>query len=532
MVKQLGRARYILSMIAPMLFFSIAVLPVAMVLVNSFFNDGSLSWEHYTPLFSDTRVQGILLRSTMLATCSTLLSLSFGLPFAVFLARCHFWGKKVCSCLFLVPLFIPSHIHALAWIYLLGEQGRLTQPMIQWFHLETSFSQLYTFTGAAFILFLSYFPLMVLLIVSGLSTVDKRLEESALFVHPPMTSLFRVTLPLVMPHIITGCVFVFLFSFFNYGVPSMLRVPSYPEEIFIRFSAFYDEGGAAALAVPAIFLALFLLVFQNRFMKTRRYTTINAEQVAGYYTLPRPITGCIGLYMIALLTISVFLPISALCLQAKTIDSFKVALQGAHNEIITTLLIGVTSATCATILSVLLTYCKERLPQRKKSLFQMLYMVPFAFPATFVGIGMIYLWNNKLTEYVYGSLTIVILACLARFLPFSLRVAEDGIKQIDPKLREAAAMFQPSMLQKWWRIDLRLMRRGITVCWIITFVFTTGELGATLLVIPPGSGTLSLKIYTLMHYGAGPLVAALALILIVINLFIASGLIPNKTKQI
>ena len=56
--------------------------------------------------------------------------------------------------------------------------------------------------------------------------------------------------------------------------------------------------------------------------------------------------------------------------------------------------------------------------------------------------------------------------------------------------------------------------------WIIAFILCMGELGSTLLVIPPGNGTISLKIYTLMHYGANEVVAALSLILIGINMIV------------
>lgn len=533
MMKRFRLPQHSLGMIAIILFLAIAVLPAAIVLAKSCFVDGTLSLKHYLSTFSDSRLLGILLRSVCLAINATILSFCFGLPFALFLARCHFWGRKVCAVTFLIPLFIPSHIHALAWIYLTGEQGVFNKILTQFFHLDSAIFHLYSFYGTVFVLFLSYFPLMVLPILAGLSTVDQRCEEVAWFVHTPMYSLFRITLPLVTPHIISGCVFVFLFSFFNYGVPSMLRVPSYPVEIFTRFSAFYDEGGAAALAAPAIIFALLLLMVQNRVLKNKRYTTINTGQISGRSSLSPLITGCISVFMFTLLFVSVFLPVSALCFQAKTFDSFRLAIQGAHGDIVTTLALGAATATLATIFSIILNRFKEQLPLNKRSVFQALIMIPFAIPATFIGIGMIYLWNNNLTDFIYSSLAIVILACLARFLPFSLRVTEDAMQQIDPGLREAAIMAQPGLLQRWWRIELPLMRKGLTVCWIITFVLTTGELGATLLVIPPGSGTLSLKIYTLMHYGAGPLVAALALILVTINLIIASGLLlPNRMEQV
>jgi iron(III) transport system permease protein len=59
--------------------------------------------------------------------------------------------------------------------------------------------------------------------------------------------------------------------------------------------------------------------------------------------------------------------------------------------------------------------------------------------------------------------------------------------------------------------------------WSIAFILCMSELGATLLVIPPGMGTITLKIYTLMHYRANQMVAALSLVLIAVNLLVAAG---------
>jgi iron(III) transport system permease protein len=98
-------------------------------------------------------------------------------------------------------------------------------------------------------------------------------------------------------------------------------------------------------------------------------------------------------------------------------------------------------------------------------------------------------------------------------------------------MREAACLHQSSRLKRLFRIDLPLVKRGLAICWIIVFIFSMGELGATLLVIPPGAGTLSLKIYTLMHYGAGPLVAALSIILILVSLLFSSILLKTLHQK-
>ena len=151
--------------------------------------------------------------------------------------------------------------------------------------------------------------------------------------------------------------------------------------------------------------------------------------------------------------------------------------------------------------------------------------------ATLFGIGLIYLWNRPSTQIVYGTTLILIFAYTARFIPFAIRIINSRLQQIGPHLREAALMHEANWFKRLIHIDMPLARRGILICGVITFIFCTSELGATLLVIPPGKGTLALKIYTLMHYGSGPLVAALALLLIGMNLTVSSVLLLGFNKK-
>lgn len=514
------------------LFCIIAVLPVALMLAKSLLVEGNLSLGHYIDVYSESRLLSLLLRSMLMAMGATCLSLLFGVPFAFFLARFDFYGKKPCSFLYLVPLFIPPHIHALAWMYLCGEKGQLNRWLMHVLHLDTPVFNLYSVTGSVVILFLSYFPLMVLLTLTGLAGVDRRLEESAEFQHPPLTVLRKITLPLIAPYIVSGAVFVFIFSFFNYGVPSMLRIPSYPGEIFTRFSAFYDEAGAAALSAPLIVLALMLLLFQGTYMKNKMHVTIKSGSRKISSSLLSGKSRLIPVYMYCVLSAAVFLPIFALMMQAGSPASYKMALQTSFSEMKTTFLVAVGGATCTSILACFLGRHMEQLPPCRRHAFEMVTFIPFAFPAIFFGIGLIHLWNTPSTQFIYSTFFILIIACIARFIPFAIQIVSARLGQIDPGLHEVACFCKSGVLRRWYCIDFPLMRQGIVVCWIITFIFCTGELGATLLVIPPGYGTVSLKIYSLMHYGAGPLVAALALILISANLLVSCGLLlPDPIRH-
>ena len=98
---------------------------------------------------------------------------------------------------------------------------------------------------------LAYYPFVTLLTVSGLRSMDRSQEEAALLSRGKWQTLRRVTLPLTTPHILTGAIFVFVFSIMDFGVPDILRVSVYPVEIFVQFSTFYDERAAAILSLAS-----------------------------------------------------------------------------------------------------------------------------------------------------------------------------------------------------------------------------------------------------------------------------------------
>ncbi len=520
------RQHVMVSWLTLLVFLGIAVLPVLFMVWQSFLLDGSFTLSHYKPLITDTRVFGLLFKSFSMALGATVLSFIVGLPLAALLCRTTFQGKTPATALVFIPLFIPSHLHALAWIHLLGEQGFLSRVS----SLVTAHASLpiniYHPVGGAFILFLAYYPLFVLVVMTGLSTIDYTQEEAGHLSSSSWRVWRYITLPLASPYIMAGLIFVFIFSFFNYGVPSMLQIPSYPVEIFTRFSAFYDQAGATSLAVPVIGIAALLLFLQQKQLQGRQLVAISGKRYSNASgALPR--SRVAHLFIWSLIAVSVILPVIALLYQAGSLKSFQAAWSTSQTEIITSVLFAAGAATLATVLAYILSVYKQEKKGYKHDLLHALLFLPFAFPATLFGIGLIHLWNRPWTSWVYSGISIVLIAYIARFIPFASALISANLQQISPSIREAACMTKCSRRSLLFRIHLPLARKGLTMSWLVVFIFSMGELGATLLVIPPGYGTVSLKIYTLMHYGAGPLVAALAVLLIGINVAVATCLLAH-----
>jgi iron(III) transport system permease protein len=438
---------------------------------------------------------------------------------AFFIQRAGFPGHRLLRYLYLLPLTIPPQVFVTAWLRLPALLGAGSQG-----ETGSSFTELFSGMPAAMgLLALSFYPLVVLTTLAGLTVLDQRLEDAAALVHRKTRVFFRITLPLLGPFIITGAVFVFLFALFNYSVPSLLRIPTYPVEIFAQFSAFYNEGGAAALACPLVVVALILLWVVQRTTGSNVFFSLATGRQPLRKKSPRTTTILLAAWSWGLIFTSVVLPLCLLFAQAASPQVFIAVLRTSSREILQTAFTSVTAATALTLIAYPLA---TRIAAGRSRFWRWMdyaSLFPVAVPATVLGIGMIYLWNRPYLDIVYGSSAILVIAMASRFLPFAIRSMIAGNQQVHPSLKEAALLFEASPLRRWRFIEWPLLKNSIAVGWLMGFILSMNELGATLLIIPPGQGTLSLKIYNLMHYGANQMVAGMSLLLMGINLLVTAG---------
>jgi len=134
-------------------------------------------------------------------------------------------------------------------------------------------------------------------------------------------------------------------------------------------------------------------------------------------------------------------------------------------------------------------------------------------PAPLVGVGLISMWNRALPMEVYGTAAMPVLAALARFAPFAALVMVAQFRRLDPRLVEAARLLRPGSLAVGTRIWLPMAAPGLVAAAAVVCALTLGELGATLIVAPPGRATVTMRVYNLLHYGATDQVAGLCLMI-------------------
>ncbi len=275
---------------------------------------------------------------------------------------------------------------------------------------------------------------------------------------------------------------------------------------------------AIVLSLPLIAITLFLIVLQKWHMKNRSYIHISGGVLEAWeFSLGK--TNILALsFCLLVVSLSVGIPLFVLFDIAGPLSNYIRVLNTSIDQITYSFILASSGALTALLLGFSLSYIIERTQFKMKTLLEFAVLIPLAVPAVTMGIGLIKTWNRPLAELVYGSSLIIILGYIARFLPFSVITVASGLRQVNQRLEEAAFLITPKSTQVIRRILIPLLRHSLTVGFFIVFILSFGELGTTLLVIPPGRETIPIKIYNLMHYGADQMVAALCLILIMIVL--------------
>jgi iron(III) transport system permease protein len=501
-------ARTITFSISALIFVAVCGLPTLYMLGVSFIGaDGRFSLIKYSNLLTDERQHYLLFTSTLLGLGSMGLATLIGAPLGLFLARAHLRAKNLLRLALVIPLVIPPYIFALAWIYVGGSAGIIAQL----FGRDLISNWTYSLTGGVLVLGTSFYPLSMLATEAAARRIDAAQEESALLVAGPHRVLWRITLPMIAPSIAAAALLIFMLAISEFGVPGLLRVPVFTTEVFTTFAALYDFAGATALAVPLLLVALLAgiavkLLIGNRGLASQRSVRMGLPLTLGRWRFL--LIGSLGLVVF----LSVLLPVGVLAREVGQFSRIAISLRESGNAITNSLIISAISATLIVLLGVLLGYGRARARTRLRGLIDLAFIVNFAVPSTVVGVGLINLWNRPgLLGDIYSSKAIIVVACLARFVPVAAIMLAASVRQLALSSEEAAEVAGANWLRTFMSIVLPQIRTGLAAAWLVVFIFAFGELGATILVTPPGESTLPVRIYTMIANTPASTVAALAL---------------------
>ncbi len=508
---------------------TIGLLPVLAMLGTTFFADGSFSLKAYQEFFSAGKQPVILMgHSVVLSLSVTFLATVVGVPLGVVLGKSDLPLRRSFVVLFTLPLLIPPYVVAVAWFSALGKDGWIV-PVLPRAVSELLTSALFGLYGCVGVLFTTFMPVVMLLTIASLGAVNPRFENAGRLVGRWPAVLWRITLPLIAPAILFGTVLVFLLTLGEVGVPTFLRYPVYPLETLTQFAAFYDFSAATTAAIPMLAVTLAILAAEYRLLHNQTLglggATLGGERTQVELGRWRsPFFGIVFGWAL----VTVVLPLAVLLIQSLSLSAFAEALSRAGPSIERSLAFAMIGATA---LSVLGFFCGYLIHDRTLPFWRSvdaLALFLFTLPGTVIGIGLISLWNRPMTNAIYGTPAVIIIGYLAQYAALPIRMTSATLDRIPASLEQAAQLCGASWFMTLRQIVAPLAKRGLIAAWTIGYVFCLRDLGISMVVYPPGSDTLPVRILTLMANGAPSLIAALCVILIIVTLLPLAvvGLLP------
>jgi spermidine/putrescine transport system permease protein len=255
-------------------------LPLTLVLIYSFykFSDGQvervLTLENYVRAFSEPIYYRIFLKSIWYGLIVTVCTLVIGYPCAHFLARTNYRRKDILFLCLIAPFWTTIIVRTYAWKILLGSKGVVNYVLLWTGLVNDPLQLLYTQTAVFFGLIHVFLPFMILPLYGSIEKIDRSLEEAAMDLGASrLKTFFRVSLPLSLPGINTGCLMVFILTFGSFITPELLGGP---KEIMIaniiqrEYYESFNWPFGFALAVLLLMVVLTLVTLYNRLFKLER----------------------------------------------------------------------------------------------------------------------------------------------------------------------------------------------------------------------------------------------------------------------
>ncbi|MEM8957675.1 MAG: iron ABC transporter permease [Pseudomonadota bacterium] len=479
------------------------------------------------------------LESSFLSAC---LALVGGTLTALILGLTDIRWKGAFTFLLLIPMMIPPHVTAIAWIQAMGPSSPLLKTLGIAPEIGTT-NPLYSREGVVFLLGVQHAPLVFLVLLAALRSMPREMSDAARVAGArPWRLLTRIILPLLLPALLAGFALAFVSALGNFGIPALLGIPGYyttlPVLIWQRLASFGPSvlTDVAVIASLVAVIAIFAVLLQLWLSRRNRNALIGPPQPPLSISLrsARPLVEA-GLCAVVLATL--VLPLSALFATAfvrtyglplgpetVTFTNFAEILfrqsVTARAFVNSTLLAGVAAVIIAALCALLARYlaARERGARRVGTGLSTLAEMTYAIPGLVISIAFILAFIKPLPILgisIYNTLWIILLAYLCAFFSIALKPVSAAYLQLDPALEEAARVSGASFGRRTWRINAPLIAPAAASGAILVFLTAYNEVTVSALLWSSGNETIGTTIFNYEDGGYTTLAAAMSAVTVI-----------------
>ena len=474
----------------------------------------------------------IMLNTLGVSFAATLMALVVGFLTAWILNRTDVPGRRTLEQLMAVPYYVTPLLGALAWGLLGAPESGLVNQLWRAAGGQEALFDVTGPIGIAWVMALFEGSVAFVMIGAVMKSMDPSLEEASQVIGGGRwRTMLRVTLPLVAPGVLGAGIYVFAEMLGSFSAALVLGTPN---RFYVITTAIYQLVSqypprlplAAAMGV-SLFAVMFLMLYlYRRVTRGRSYVTVSGKafrpRLMDVGALRWVLCGVCVLYVV----LSVVLPVATLLYAAVqrlavafpkadnfTLEHFRTALSlnAVRSAMVNSLLLGVMTATIGVAVTGLLAWMLQRSRLPGRGILEYVLMFPQAVPRLVFAFGMMWAWL-VIPIPIYGTFWLLLIAYVTVFLPLGLRTLSSVIVQLDKSLEECGEVCGASWLHRMRTITMPLLRPGLLAAWLLIFVASVRELGASILLMGPNSKVLTPAIVEAWFSSSSELTAAMALI--------------------
>ena len=465
-----------------------------------------------------------LWNTVLLSVGSCIVAILFGGIFAFLITRTNLSCRKYLRSIFVFPYIMPQWTLAVVWQNLFNSNvvtGTSNGLLASLFNVQMPLWWCKGLFPSLIVLGMHYAPFAYILIGGIFRNMDANLEEAATILDTPKwKTMFRITLPMVKPAILSTILLVFGSSMGSYPVPHYLGLATLSTK-YVSLNSKYT-GEASILAIIMMIFGVAIMLLNQRSLKSRKnYTTVTGKSgQISKINLGRTGRVVIAVILIIITFFTSIFPIISFALETflPNPGDYSFLYTGDTNNLTTkwwvtsenvtengmygqkgilynntiwtafkgTMLVSVSCALIAGTIGTLIGYAvSKNRRSRWANYVNSVAFLPYLMPSIAVGVAFFILFSNKYFN-LFNTYTLLIIAGVIKYIPFASRSSLNSMLQLSGEIEEAAIIQDVPWVKRMTRIIIPIQKSSIISGYLLPFMTCLRELSLFMLLCVQG----------------------------------------------
>ena len=479
---------------------------------------------NYVRYFSTPAIAASITNSLTVSGLAMIVTVAFAFVYAYALTRTRVRWRGLFRLAAMLPIFAPSLVQGLAFVYLFGNNGMVTR----WTGVNVG---IYGAKGIVLAEVFYCFPHAMLILVAALTATDARLYDAAAALGASRLKTFlTVTLPGVKYGLMSACFVVFTLVITDFGAPKVIGGKYSVMATQIYDQVIGQQNFTMGATVSVVLLIPALVAFMvDRVVQRRQYALISSS-ARPLVPRARPLADWLlfaycGLVALAIAAVYLAILVSSLVRRwpydlTPTLRHYAFDTIGGYAALGNSMYVAILTAVVGTLIAFAGAYLVEKRRTALRAPLYVLSLLPVSIPGMVLGLAYIFVFNapGSVLNRLYGTLAILVISNLVHYFTVPFLTATGALKQMDAEFEGVSASLGVPFWRTFTRVTVPIALPSIVAISMYFFLNAMVTLSAVVFLVAPGTELAAVAVLLMDDAGDTAQAAAMSVLIIAIGL--------------